>query len=347
MAREMQFQDYYEVLGVPREAPAKDVKKAYRKLAMKWHPDQHLGEGAAEAEKRFKAISEAYEVLSDPEKRARYDKFGQHWEHGQEFEPEPGGRKMSREEFEGTFGGGGFSDFFQGMFGDQVRQDFGGRPRPHARYQHRGADARAELHLGIGDALAGGKRSFTIPTRQSCPACGGTGFLQEHVCPTCAGVGQVSRSRQVDLKIPAAVRDGMTLRLAGLGEPGAGGGAAGDLHLVLRLDDDGTYRLKDGLLEATVPISPAEAVAGGKVDVRTARGVVALTIPPDSRGGKRLRLRGQGLTRANGEPGDVDVVLEIALPADLTERQRELLREFAAAGTGAVRGGARIDGGTQ
>ncbi len=346
----MQFQDYYEVLGLPRDASDTDVKKAYRKLALKWHPDQHAGDGAEEAEQRFKAISEAYEVLSDPAKRARYDKFGENWEHGQEFEPGPtaGERRMSREEFEAMFGGsGGFSDFFQGMFGDQVRSDFGGRPDPHARYRHRGADAKAELRLALGDALKGGKRSFRIPTRQSCPTCGGTGFVGQHVCPTCAGVGQVSRDREVHLKIPEALRNGMTLRLAGLGEPGMGDGPPGDLHVVLRLEDDGTYRLRDGVLEAVVPVSPAEAVEGCKVDVRTARGIVTLTIPKDSRGGKRLRLRGQGLAKAKGQRGDLDVVLELALPDELNERQRELLREFAEAAGAPIRGGARVEGGEE
>ncbi|MEM9378595.1 MAG: J domain-containing protein [Planctomycetota bacterium] len=342
----MQFQDYYEVLGVAREASADDVKKAYRKLALKWHPDQHADGDRAEAERRFKSISEAYEVLSDPEKRARYDRFGENWEHGQEFQPGFGERTMSREEFEAAFGGGGgFSDFVQSMVGDQFRSDFGGRPGTHARYEHRGADARAELTLGIGDALRGGRRSFSVPTRVGCPTCGGTGFAGGHVCPTCAGVGQVERSREVELKIPEGVRDGLTLRLAGLGEPGVGGGESGDLHLVLRLEDDDVYALRGAVLEARVPVTPWEAVAGGRIDVRTGVGVVTLTVPPDSRAGARLRLRGQGLATRGGGRGDLEVVLEFALPERLTERQRELLRELGEGGDGQVSGGARIRGG--
>lgn len=359
----MKFQDYYEVIGVPRGASAKDIKKAYRKLALKWHPDQHVGDGADEAERRFKGISEAYEVLSDPEKRARYDRFGENWEHGQEFQPGgPSGQggsagqggeghSMSREEFEAAFGGGGgFSDFFRDTFGDQVRRDFGGQPGSHARYQHRGADVRAELHLPIGVALQGGKRGFTVPTRQSCPACGGVGFLKEHVCPSCGGVGAVRRNREIDLRIPEELRDGMTLRLKGLGEPGAEGGETGDLHLVLRLDDDEGYRLVGGALEALVPMAPWEAVLGGKVDVRTAKGVVTVTVPPNSRAGTRLRLRGQGLANQKKGTDELIVVLEIALPSDLSERQRELLKELAdlegtTPGQG-VQGGARVNGGT-
>ncbi|QDV08479.1 Curved DNA-binding protein [Planctomycetes bacterium Poly30] len=371
----MKFQDYYEVLGVPREASDKDIKKAYRKLALKWHPDQHGGDadGGADAESRFKSISEAYEVLSDAEKRARYDRFGEHWEHGQEFRPGSSGAQgsgfggarrgsqggpqgsqgpsMSREEFEAAFGsGGGFSDFFQSMFGDQVRRDFAGQAGGHARYRHRGADVRAELHLPIGEALQGGKRSFTVPTRQSCPTCGGVGFLQEHVCPSCGGVGVVHREREIDLRIPSELRDGMTLRLKGLGEPGAEGGEAGDLHLVLKLQDDEGYRLVAGKLEAVVPIAPWEAVSGAKVDVRTAKGVVTITVPPNSRGGTKLRLRGQGLANKDKGTDEMMAVLEIALPTELSDRQRELLTELAQLRTATpeqrVNGGARVQGET-
>lgn len=340
----MKFQDYYEVLGVPRDATDEAIKKAYRKLALKWHPDQHQGDSQESAEAKFKQISEAYEVLSDVEKRKKYDRFGESWEHGQEFEPGPGQRTMSREEFEAAFGGGGgFSDFFQEMFGGQFQRDFQGGPRRHARYAHRGADVRAELRLAIGDVIQGGKRSFEIPTRRSCPTCGGTGFLGEHVCPTCAGVGQVQEPRTVELSIPEGVRDGMKLRLKGLGEPG-GGGEPGDLHLTLKLEDDQAYRLTGDDVEARVPLTPWEAQSGAKVDVRTPRGVVTVTIPPDTRSGKRLRLRGQGFSNGRGGHGDCHVVIEIDLPRDLDEKQKALLLELAASGAPTVRGGAREGG---
>jgi len=342
----VKFQDYYEVLGVERQADADAIKKAYRKLALKWHPDRHPGDEREEAEAEFKRVSEAYEVLSDPDKRARYDRFGENWEHGQEFEPGPGQRTMSREEFEAAFGGGGgFSDFFQSIFGDQVRDDFRAGPRPHARYRYRGADVRAELTLSLSDALAGGKRGFEVPARSSCPSCGGTGFLSEHVCPTCAGVGQVQRLRSVELKIPAEVRDGMKLRLKGLGEPGVEEGESGDLHLELRLVDDETYRIVDGDLEARVVLTPWEAEAGAKVDVRTARGVATVTVPAASRNGKRLRLRGQGLADGRGGHGDCIVRLEIDLPAELSDRQRALLLELAEDSGPPRAAGARAAGG--
>ena len=328
----LKFQDYYETLGVARDADADAIKKAYRKLALKWHPDRHQGEGLAQAEETFKHLSEAYEVLSDPEKRAKYDHLGERWRQGQEFEPSPNERTMSREEFEAAFGGsGGFSDFFQGIFGGQFRSDFRGGPKRHPRYHFRGADVRAELRLPISDAIAGQKRSFEIPARVSCPSCAGTGFLDQHVCPSCAGVGHVNKRQTIELEIPKALRDGLKLRLKGLGEPGEGGGESGDLHLVLRLEDDESYRLVDGVLEVRVPLTPWEAQAGAKVDVRTARGVVTLKVPPDSRTGKRLRLREHGFADSKGAHADCIARIEMDLPRELSERQKELLRELGAA----------------
>jgi len=335
----VKFQDYYEVLGVERDATPERIKKAYRKLALKWHPDQHAGAGQTEAEARFKQLSEAYEVLSDPAKRAKYDRFGEHWQHGQEFTPPPGQRTMSPEEFEAAFGGagttGGFSDFFRSLFGDQFRRDFGGEPRRHARYRYRGADVHAELELPISDALLGGKRSLQVPARATCPTCGGVGFLEQHVCPTCAGVGQVHRTETIELKVPEDLRDGMKLRLKGLGEPGENDGHPGDLYLTLRLADDERTRVLGDDLETRVTVTPWEAENGTRVDVRTARGVVTLSVPPHSRAGKRLRLRGQGLAKRSGGRGDLFARLELDLPRELTPRQKELLLELgktAAAG---------------
>jgi len=326
----MEFQDYYKTLGVSRTASADEIKKAYRKLALEWHPDRHKGEDREHAEERFKQIAEAYEVLSDEEKRKRYDEFGRNWQHGQEFTPPRGARTMSREEFEKMFGGfGGFSDFFTSMFGDQFRQDFDQTERAHVRYRHKGADLRAELGLPISAALAGGTSTFGIDGVASCPRCGGVGFLDRHVCPTCAGVGQVHDRKQVDLKIPEDVRDGLTLRLRGLGEPGTKGGQAGDLLLTIRLVADATYRFAGSDLETDVEVAPWAAWAGTKVDVRTARGLATVTIPGKTRAGTKLRLKHQGLVDGHGRRGDFYVVVRLALPEVLTPRQRELLDELA------------------
>jgi DnaJ-class molecular chaperone len=339
----VKFQDYYEVLGVARDADAATIKKAYRKLAVAWHPDKHGAEKREEAEARFKQINEAYEVLSDPDKRSRYDRFGENWEHGQDFEPPPGTSRMSPEEFEQAFGRGGFSDFFESMFGDQMRGQFrdAGARSEHPRFRVRGADVRADLALGIADALAGGKRRLTLPVRKTCTRCGGVGFVGPHVCPSCTGVGQVAERRTLDVAIPQNVRDGMTLRLEGLGDPGSEGGASGDLLITLRLVGDETFRLVGGDVEADLPLAPWEALAGAKLDVATPGGDVALNVPPATKAGARLRLRGKGLARRDGSRGDFYAVVRLVLPGDLSERQKELLVEAGAVSATTVSGGAR------
>ncbi len=348
----MEFQDYYEVLGVPRTASQDEIRKAYRKLALKWHPDRHKGDEREAAEARFKRISEAHEVLSDEETRKKYDRFGEDWKHGQEFTPPPGGggaRQMTPEEFERMFGaqgGGGFSEFFTRNFGEDFGRAFsgGGRRARHPRYRHRGADVRAELPLGLGDALRGGKRSFTIPALVSCPRCGGVGSVGSHVCPTCVGVGTIRQDRSVDVTVPKDVRDGMTLRLAGLGEPGDAGpdgaGEAGDLLLTIRLESDRTHRLVGRDVEVDLPVAPWEAVFGASVDVTTPDGRVTLSIPEGTKAGARLRLRGKGLADGKGGRGDLLAVVRLALPDTLTDRQKELLKELGA-------GGARVSGGVR
>ncbi len=325
----MEFQDYYKTLGVERTASAEEIKKAYRKLALKWHPDRHKEGQREQAEREFKRVNEAHEVLSDPEKRARYDQLGSRYKEGEEFAPPPGARTMSPEEFESMFGGaGGFSEFFERMFGEDMRREFGGRARRHARYRHRGADVQAELQLPATLAVQGGKSTFRIPGLAACPLCGGVGHVGERVCPTCGGVGQVHREKEVELKIPEDVRDGQVLRLRGLGEPGDEG-PAGDLLLTLHVDDDERYRVDGDDLETDLPLTPWAAVAGGKVDVRTPRGTASVTIPPETRAGRRLRLRGQGLADGRGGRGDLYGVVRLVLPERLSERQRTLLRELA------------------
>jgi len=338
----VEFQDYYDVLGVARDATPEQIKKAYRRLALKWHPDRHKDEERDAARERFTRINEAYEVLSDPDKRQRYDRFGENWRHGQEFEPPPGARTMSREEFEQAFGGGGgFSDFFRSMFGEQMRSEFGRAGGRHGRYRYRGGDVHATLELGLGTALAGGKSRFSVEGTVACARCGGVGMIGEHVCPTCAGLGNLSQPRTVELSIPKAVRDGQVMRLRGLGERGEGGAEAGDLYLTIRIASDDVYRVAGRDVEADVVVAPWEAVFGTKVPVRTPAGTVELKVPAGSRAGSRLRLRGQGLLDARGRRGDFHAVVRLALPEPLTERQRELLRELQRTGGPAVTGGAR------
>jgi DnaJ-class molecular chaperone len=280
--------------------------------------------------------------LSDPDKRSRYDRFGKNWQQGDDFRPPPQETQMSPEEFERMFGSAGFSDFFKSAFGEDFRRQTGERSTRHRRYRHRGADVRAELSLPVGAAMAGGKSRFEVPTTEPCDRCGGVGFVGDHVCPRCVGVGRVHGRRSIDLTIPAQVRDGMTMRLAGLGEPGEGGGEHGDLYLTIRLVSDDIYRFEDGNVEADLPVTPWEAALGAKVGVRTPDGTVHLTVAPGSRAGTRLRLRGKGFPAADGSRGDFYAVLRLAMP-ELTPRQTELMTELARAGSSTVRGGARED----
>jgi curved DNA-binding protein len=363
----MKYEDYYEILGVARDASPEEIKKAYRKLALQWHPDRHREDKAA-AEAQFKRVSEAYEVLSDPDKRKKYDRFGRDYKQGQEFEPPGGGagggRRMSAEEFEELFGGRGFSDFFGSLFGDELRQEARGRSR-HRRFRQRGADVQAELELPIGDAIRGGTRRFTLSGSATCVDCGGVGRIGEHVCPRCGGVGSVRRDRNVELKIPERARDGSTLRLAGLGEPGESGESGetresrgtrephehdrkgaepGDLYLTIRLVSDAAYKRSGAELEAVVPVSLREWLDGAKVDVATLDGVAAVKIPARFRFATRLRLRGLGLMRDDGRRGDLTVVPVVALPERADGELEEALRKAADAGGGAVAGGARREG---
>ncbi len=343
----MKFQDYYEVLGVPRTATTDEIKAAYRKLAMKWHPDRYKGTDKKGAEDTFKRMNEAYEVLSDPEKRKKFDAFGEHWRHGEDFTPPPGarGQRMSQEEFEQMFGGGDFSDFFTSIFGGGAggggrRTGRGGARRSQPRPPADDGDVRAELAVGIGDAIRGGKHQFRIEAPSMCARCSGSGVSARGRCPACGGMGQTSQSRTVEVAIPKGTADGAQLRLRGLGNPSEDG-TPGDLYLNIRLVADDDYRMRGDDIEADVPITPWEAIEGTRVDVRTPSGLVTLTIPPGTKAGARLRIRGMGLDGARKPAGDFFAVVRLALPETLTPRQRELLVEAGRASKGGAAGGAR------
>jgi curved DNA-binding protein len=345
----VKFQDYYQTLGVGRTASADEIKSAYRKLAKEWHPDRHPPHKRAEVEERFKAIAEAHEVLSDPDKRKRYDQLGEHWRHGQDFQPPPGGgfRTVSPEEFArmfgggGSAGGGGFSDFFAQMFGDffQQQERSGGR-RARGPTAARGEDVEAELELSVGEALRGGKRPFELQVARPCGGCDGTGRTGRRTCPRCGGLGSLRERRTIELSVPKDARDGQVLRLRGLGEPGEGGGTPGDLLLQLRLAADDVYRMRGDDVEADLVVAPWEALDGVTVDVPVPAGTAAVKIPAGTRSGARLRLRGQGLSRPDGGRSDLFLVVRLGLPAELSERQKALLRELAQ-DAGRVTGGVR------
>jgi DnaJ-class molecular chaperone len=330
----VKFRDYYEVLGVARTASEDEIKKAYRKLARKYHPDVNPGDQTAE--EKFKEINEAYEVLSDQEKRNRYDQLGANWKAGADFTPPPdwaerGGREGARAgfDFSEIFGGGrgpsGFSDFFEAFFG-------GGRgARAGAGFAMRGSDVEAEIPLTLEEAHRGVTRTITLEATERCPDCGGSGTKDNQICPTCRGRGSIRRPRSLEINIPAGVRDRSVVRLAGQGEPGIGNAQAGDLLLRVRIKPHPLFSLVgEDDTQVELPIAPWEAALGANVSAPTLDGQVEMTIPAGSQGGQRLRLRGQGLNRRGGGRGDEYVKLKIVIPPKLSSTEKELLEKLAA-----------------
>jgi curved DNA-binding protein len=298
------FQDYYEALEVPRDATADDIRRAYRRLARKYHPDINKEPGA---EDRFKQISEAYEVLRDDEKRAQYDRFGENWKAGQDVSG-AGGFEGFRGGGNGfgdvrvEFGGGDFSDFFEGLFGQRGsrRPDGRGGRGGFEQFSMRGGDQEAVLELSLEEAARGGKRKISL------------------------GDG-----RDFDVEIPPGVLDGQRIRLAGQGSAGAGGGAPGDLFLRVRLKPDPRFRVEGRNLYVDLPVTPWEGALGSEVPVPTLHGSARVRVPPGSSTGRRLRLRGQGLPGPSGAAGDLYAEVAVHVPKKLTERERELFEQLA------------------
>ena len=289
----VKFRDYYEVLGVPRSATPQEIKKVYRQLARKHHPDLQPAAERAQAAERFKEINEAYEVLSDPDKRAKYDALGANWKGGMDFTPPPGAAGRSAEGFSAE-DLGDFSDFFASIFGRPGGRTGGRAGRGNVRVTMPGADVEAELPVTLDDLLRGGKRRI-----------------------------QLAEGRAVDVEIPIGVRDGVVLRLAGQGGPGVNGGPAGDLYLHLRLAPHPRYRVAGDDLEMDLPLWPWQTVLGAEVRVDTPEGAVTLTVPPGTQNGRRLRLRGRGLPRGDGSRGDLYAVVRIVVPERPSPAERE------------------------
>jgi curved DNA-binding protein len=327
----VKFRDYYEVLGVSRNASEDEIKKAYRKLARKHHPDVNPGDKTAEG--KFKELNEAYEVLSDPEKRKRYDQLGANWKAGADFTPPPGweGARVDFGDLGDLFGGGrgpsGFSDFFESLFGDARRA--GARAGPG--FAMRGNDVEAEITLSLEEAHRGTTRSLTLQTTERCFDCGGSGSKDGKLCPTCRGAGVVRRPKTLDVNIPAGARDGSVIRLARQGEPGTGNAPAGDLFLRVTIQPHRFFTVVNGDdVQIDLPVAPWEAALGAKVSVPTLDGPVEMTIPAGTQGGQKLRLRGQGLNRRGGGRGNQYVRLKIVNPEKMTNREKELFERLAA-----------------
>lgn len=332
------IKDYYEVLGVKRDASDDDIKKAYRKLARKFHPDLNPGDKAAE--ERFKQVQVAYDVLANPEDRKLYDQYGENWRavKAGAGPPPPGWEQTQRAggpRQGGARPGFDFSDFdfggFRGAGGegfDIFEELFGRAGRGRAARRGRGRDVEAELELSLEEAHRGGRRSLQMQAAEVCPTCNGSGVRDGKTCNTCGGAGEVLRPKNIEVNIPAGVRDGSTIRLPGQGGPGSDGSEPGDLYLHIRLRPHPLFRVNADDLEVELRIAPWEAVLGTKVEVPTIEGKVELTVPPGTNTGQRLRLRGQGLNKRKGGRGDEYVRMKIVVPKEVSAEERRLYEEL-------------------
>jgi molecular chaperone DnaJ len=352
----MAKRDYYEILGVAKNASDEDIKKAYRKLAMKYHPDRNPDSKGAE--EKFKEAKEAYEMLSDASKREAYDRYGHAG-----VDPNMGA---------GGFGagaggfGGGFSDAFGDIFGDifgHGRRGGGGGPQVY-----RGADLRYNLEITLEQAAHGfdttirvpswsecetchgsGAKPGTSPTtcstcggqgqvrmqqgffsiQQTCPKCHGSGKIIPSPCATCSGAGRIKKNKTLEVKIPAGIDDGMRIRSSGNGEPGMNGGPPGDLYVEIHIKQHPVFQRDGDDLHCEIPISFTRAALGGEVEVPTLNGKASFTLPEGTQSGKTFRLRGKGIKGVrSGYPGDLFCHVVVETPVKLTDRQKELLQEF-------------------
>ncbi|GAB3539290.1 molecular chaperone DnaJ [Noviherbaspirillum agri] len=351
----MAKRDFYEILGVAKNASDDEIKKAYRKLAMKYHPDRNPDSKGAE--EKFKEAKEAYEMLSDPSKREAYDRYGHAG-----VDPNMAG---------GGFGGagagyGGFSDAFGDIFGDIFGQGArGGRGGPQV---YRGADLRYNLEITLEQAANGfdttirvpswtecdtchgsGAKPGTSPTtcttcggqgqvrmqqgffsiQQTCPKCHGTGKIIPTPCSSCSGAGRIKRNKTLEVKIPAGIDDGMRIRSSGNGEPGMNGGPPGDLYVEIRIKQHPVFQRDGDDLHCEIPVSFAKAALGGEVEVPTLSGKASFSLPEGTQSGKTFRLRGKGIKGVrSGYAGDLFCHVVVETPVKLTDRQKELLQEF-------------------
>ena len=348
----MAKRDYYDVLGVPKNATDDDIKKAYRKLAMKHHPDRNQGDKAAKAEERFKEAKEAYEMLSDPHKRAAYD---QHGHAG--VDPNFGGR--------GAEGFGGFAEAFGDIFGD-IFSGQGGRRGGQQVY--RGNDLSYAMEVTLEEAAQGKETQIRIPSwetcdtcsgsgakpgtsaktcstcngagtvhmrqgffsiQQTCPHCRGAGKIIAEPCTACSGQGKIKKTKTLEVKIPAGIAEGMRIRSAGNGEPGTNGGPPGDLYIELRVKPHEIFERDGDDLHCSVPVGMTTAALGGNIEVPTLNGKAEIDLPESTQHGKTFRLRGKGIKGVRSSyPGDLYCHITVETPVRITEHQRKLLREL-------------------
>jgi molecular chaperone DnaJ len=351
----MAKRDFYEILGVAKTASEEDIKKAYRKLAMKYHPDRNPDN--KEAEEKFKEVKEAYEMLTNPEKREAYDRYGHAG-----VDPNMGGGGF------GGFGGGagGFGDAFGDIFGDIFGGGRGGRSSGPQVY--RGADLRYNLEITLEQAAHGFDTTIRVPSwdkcdtchgsgakpgtspvtcstchghgqvrmqqgffsiQQTCPKCHGSGKVIPEPCAACGGAGRIKRNKTLEVKIPAGIDDGMRIRSTGNGEPGTNGGPPGDLYVEIHIKPHQVFQREGDDLHCTMPISFTKAALGGEIEVPTLSGKVSFTVPEGTQTGKTFRLKGKGIKGVrSGYTGDLFCHVVVETPVKLTDKQKDLLREF-------------------
>jgi curved DNA-binding protein len=314
----VQYKDYYETLGVPRTAKDDEIKKSFRKLAREFHPD--VARDKKHAEEKFKEINEAYEVLSDPVKRGKYDELGANWKSGAEFRPPPGhggfpggqgfrGRGQGGEDAEFQFGGTGFSDFFEQIFGSRMRGGgFARQPgfQPAEEYAERGADIEGDIMVTLEEAMRGSIRSVSIRR------------------PAARSI----KTETYQVKIPPGVTEGQRLRVAGHGEAGSGGGKSGDLFLRVRLAKHPDFEVDGHDLVYEADLAPWEAVLGSEISVPALDGRVNIKIPAGTQSGQKLRVRGRGLPARDSGHGDLFVVTRIAVPPKITDAEKKLWEQL-------------------
>jgi molecular chaperone DnaJ len=322
----MTGKDFYRILGVSRNASEKDIKQAYRRLARKHHPDLNPGDKSAEA--RFKDINAAYEVLSNPEKRKKYDQFGDQWEYAEQFAKAGGGGGVRWDFGQGgtTFeygDAGDLGDIFSSLFGGA---GVGSRVR---RGPQRGQDMESPIEVSLEEAYHGSTRVIRLQAEEPCSACGGTGRVGNRVCTMCNGAGVKATPRRLEVKIPAGVRDGSRIRIGGEGVPGRAGGSKGDLYLVVKVLPHTLFGRKGDDLYTEVSVPLATAILGGEVIVPTLNGNLSLKIPPETQNGKVFRLAGKGMPQlGNANYGSLFAKVKVVLPTNLTEEERKLFERL-------------------
>lgn len=323
----MAGKDYYNILGVGRNASEQDIKKAYRRLARKHHPDVNPGDKAAEA--RFKEINVAYEVLSNKEKREKYDKYGDQWQYADQFAQ----AERQQSPFRDFGQADGTTFHFEegdlgGLFDEVLR---GGRTRTYTRraQPRRGRDIEAQVEVTLEEAQQGTSRTISLQEEEPCPSCKGAGFIRNVPCSTCRGVGAVAREKRLEVKVPPGVDNGSRVRISGKGQPGYGG-ASGDLYLVISVKPHRSFERRGDDLHVELALPLLVAVLGGEVQVPTLRGKLSLKIPPETQNGRVFRLAGQGMPHlGNSTRGDLLARVKVVLPANLSAEEKELFEKLS------------------